>query len=334
MQYKILIIAPAWVGDMVMAQTLFKLLKKKHGDTTVLDVFAPSFASGLISRMPEVSDVIINPFPHGKLKLLQRIKSGLNLRKNNYNQVIVLPNSLKSAITPFFAKIKIRTGFVGESRYGLLNDIYKLDKVKLPLMIDRFCALANNGQKPYTIEVPKLSIDTKNQAMLISKFNINTKVPILAFCPAAEYGPAKRWPPEYFARLSDLLSGYQIVILGSSNDTEISSAIINKIHNKTNVFDLCGKTSLSDAVDILSIAKYVITNDSGLMHIACAINSNVIAIYGSTSTLFTPPLSKKARILQLKLDCSPCFERTCRFGHYNCLNNIPPDLVVKQLSST
>jgi heptosyltransferase-2 len=334
MQYKILIIAPAWVGDMVMAQTLFKALKKKHKESLVLDVFAPSFAGGLISRMPEVNNIIINPFPHGKINLLQRIKSGFNLRKNNYNQVIVLPNSLKSAITPFFAKIKKRTGFVGESRYGLLNDIYKLDKAKLPLMIDRFCALNNNGKKPDIIEWPELSVDTINQKSLLEKFNINSEIPIIAFCPAAEYGPAKRWPPEYFAELADLLSCYQIIILGSSKDTEISNSIINKIHNKTKIFDLCGKTSLSDTVDILAMAKYVITNDSGLMHIACTTNTNVIAIYGSTSTLFTPPLSKKAQVLQVKLDCSPCFERTCRFGHYNCLNNITPDLVMKQLSST
>ena len=336
MQYKILIIAPAWVGDMVMAQTLFKALKEKHKESLVLDVFAPSFALGLISRMPEVNNIIINPFPHGKLNLLQRIKAGFNLRKNNYNQVIVLPNSLKSAITPFFAKIKKRTGFVGESRYGLLNDIYKLDKAELPLMIDRFCALANNGKKPDIIEWPELSVDTINQKSLLEKFNINSEIPIIAFCPAAEYGPAKRWPPEHFAKLADLLKdrGFQIIILGSGKDTEISNSIIAKIHNKTNIFDLCGKTSLSDTVDILAMAKYVITNDSGLMHISCATNTNVIAIYGSTSTLFTPPLSPKAQTLQLKLDCSPCFERTCRFGHYNCLNNITPDLVMKQLSST
>lgn len=331
MQYKILIIAPAWVGDMVMAQTLFKALKKKHGESLVLDVFAISFAHGLISRMPEVNNIIINPFPHGKLNLAQRIKTGLSLRKNNYNQVIVLPNSLKSAITPFFAKIKQRTGFVGESRYVLLNDIYKLDKAKLPMMIDRFCALACYGKKPDIIEWPELSIDLKNQKALLDKFSINSEVPIVAFCPAAEYGPAKRWPPEYFAKLADLLIGYQVVILGSNKDTEISSSIIDKIYDKNNLFDLCGKTSLADTIDILARAKYVVTNDSGLMHIACATNTNVIAIYGSTSPSFTPPLSKKSRILQLKIDCSPCFQRTCRFGHYNCLNYITADMVKKEL---
>ena len=332
-QYKVLIIAPAWVGDMVMAQTLFKSLKQRHKEQLVLDVFTPNFASGLILRMPEVTNIIINPFLHGKLDLIQRIKTGFSLRKNKYNQVIVLPNSLKSAITPFFANIKKRTGFVGESRYGLLNDIYKLDKIKLPLMIDRFCALDNNGEKPGVIQWPELLIDSINQKLLLEKFKIDAKKPIIVFCPAAEYGPAKRWPPEHFAKLADLLSDYQVVILGSKKDITISEAIINNVHDKSKIFDLCGKTSLENTVDILASAKYVVTNDSGLMHISCAVGTNVIAIYGSSSPTFTPPLSKSARILQLKLDCSPCFERTCRYGHYNCLKSITPDMIKMQLSS-
>ena len=152
MQYKVLIIGPAWVGDMVMAQTLFKLLKSQHGESLLLEVFANSWASGLLSRMAEVNQVIDNPFGHGKFELFKRIKVGLELRKKQYDQVFVLPNSIKSVIIPFFAKIKRRTGFVGESRYGFLNDIYKLDKAKLPLMIDRFCAIANGGEKPQHID--------------------------------------------------------------------------------------------------------------------------------------------------------------------------------------
>lgn len=334
MQIRVLIIGPAWVGDMVMAQTLFKALKKKHGNNLILDVFANEWASGLVSRMEEVNSVIRNPFPHGKLNILKRVKSGIGLRKNKYEEVYVLPNSLKSAITPFFAKIKRRVGFVGESRYGLLNEAYKLDKKKLPLMIDRFCALANNGVLPDSIEWPKLNIDKKNQSNLLHKFKINNSIPIVAFCPAAEFGPAKRWPPEHFAKLASTLtkSGFQIVILGSQKDTEISKTIITSMHGSGQVFDLCGKTSLTDTVDILAASKFVVTNDSGLMHIACAVDTEVIAIYGSTSPDFTPPLSKKAKIMQIKLDCSPCFQRTCRFGHYNCLNNITPNMVISQLN--
>lgn len=331
-KYKVLIIAPAWVGDMVMSQTLFKLLKSQYGERLVLDVFANDWAKDILRRMPEVDNVITNPFLHGKLALLKRVKLGLKFRHEKYDQVFVLPNSLKSAITPLFSKIKKRTGFVGESRYIFLNDIYRLNRQKLPRMIDRFCALLNRGNLLSNIPNPELIIDTQNQIKLVSTLQLDTRKKLVAFCPAAEFGPAKRWFPEHFAALADMLinDGYQVVILGSNKDTVISNEIINHARNKT-IIDACGKTNLVDAVDLLGLANYVVTNDSGLMHIACAVGSNVVAIYGSSSPNFTPPLSAKAQILQIPLECSPCFARTCRFEHYNCLRFITPNMVYEKI---
>ena len=351
--YKILIIAPAWVGDLVMSQTLFKLLKKQYGDDLELDVCANTWAGGILSRMPEVNNVIANPFAHKELSLLKRIKLGKSIRQKQYDQVFVLPNSFKSAIIPFFAKIKKRTGFIGESRFCVLNDIYKLDKQKLPLMIDRFCALANGGEKPLNIEYPRLTTDKNNQQLLITKFNLDPERSIIAFCPAAEYGPAKRWFPEHFAKLADMLikDNYQVIILGSDKDVAIGEEIIDKttiiasaseaiqqsvipakagIH-KNKIINVCGKTNLTDAIDLLGLSHTVVTNDSGLMHIACAVNSNVVALYGASSPKFTPPLSDKAAIIQIKLFCSPCMQRTCRFGHYNCLKFITPAMVYAKI---
>mgnify|MGYP000558929741 CR=1 FL=1 len=336
MKYKILIIGPAWVGDMVMSQTLLKILVDKYQGQVIIDVIANSWASGFLSRMPEINQVIISTFKHGKLDLLSRIKLGLELKKNNYDQAFILPNSFKSAIVPFFAGIKLRTGFIGEMRYGLINNCYKLDKSKLPLMVDRFCALANNGQKPRHIPKPLLNVNTANQNQLIYKFNLNPNQAIVGFCPAAEYGPAKRWPTEYFAELADKLHehNYQILILGSNKDILIAEEILAKIKTvTTKVTNVCGKTSLSDAVDLLNLTKYVVTNDSGLMHIASAVNTQVIVVYGSSSPQFTPPLTNKAKIIQIKLECSPCFERTCKFGHYNCLKLITPNMVLKSIQS-
>lgn len=332
-KYKVLIVAPAWVGDMVMSQTLFKLLKHRYGERLILHVFANDWARDILLRMPEVDNVINNPFAHGKLALLQRIKLGLKFRHEKYDQVFVLPNSLKSAITPLFSGIKQRTGFIGESRYILLNDIYRLNRHKLPLMIDRFCALENNGNKPQNIPYPELTINIENQKILADKLNIDLTKPLIAFCPAAEFGPAKRWFPEHFANLADMLvkDGYQVIILGSNKDTAISREIIDLAKNK-GIIDACGKTGLVDAVDLLGLARYVVTNDSGLMHIACAVGSDVIAIYGSSSPHFTPPLSDKARLLQTSLDCQPCFARICRFGHYNCLRFITPDMVYQKIT--
>jgi heptosyltransferase II len=333
-KYKILIIAPAWVGDLVMSQTLLKFLHKKYNNNVVIDIFAAKFLHGIIARMPEVTNIIENPFQHKELKILNRIKVGWNLRKNHYNEVIVLPNSLKSSLVPFFSGIKIRTGFIGESRYILLNNYFKLDPIALPLMIDRFCALGNNGVKVDGIEFPSLTIDLQNQEKLRQRFNLHPDKITIAFCPAAEYGRAKRWPAEYFAKLLDLLNAdkYQIIILGGPKDTLISKEICQ--HTKKPPIDLCGKTTLADTIDLLSLAKYTVTNDSGLMHIAASVNSKILAIYGSTSPKFTPPLCNNAEIININLPCSPCFERTCRFGHYNCLKLITPELILAKLDST
>ncbi|MFN8769409.1 MAG: lipopolysaccharide heptosyltransferase II [Neisseriaceae bacterium] len=334
-KYKVLIIAPSWVGDLVMSQTLFKLLKIQHGENLELDVFANSWTIDILSRMPEVNNIIQNPFEHKKLSLSSRIRIGYNLRKHKYDQVFVLPNSLKSAIVPFFAKIKRRTGFIGEFRYILLNDAYKLNKEALPRMVDRFCALANNGEKPYKVYYPHLEFDLQNRYELIEKFKININKKLVAFCPAAEYGKAKRWLPEYFAQLADMLGEDEcsILILGSKKDFDLGNDIVCKTNKKESITNLCGKTSLADTIDIVTLCSNVVTNDSGLMHVACAVNTNVIAIYGSSSPNFTPPLSDKAQIVKIDLNCSPCFQRTCKYDHYNCLRFITPDVIYHRIKN-
>lgn len=334
MQYKILIVGLAWVGDAVMSQTLFKELNRQYNGQLIIDVLANEWTGNIFSRMKEVNNVIIHPFKHGKLKMMERIKFALKLRHNNYNQAFILPFSWKSAIIPYFAKIKKRTGFIGELRYGLINDIYKLNKTKLPRMIDQFCALANNGKKPEKILLPELMIDKNNQLDLIKKFSFPDDDKLIALCPAAEYGPAKRWPAENYAILANMLidDGYKVVILGSIKDKLISSKIKGLTKKQEEVIDACGKTTLKDTVDILALVQYVITNDSGLMHIAAAVGSKVIAIYGSSSPIYTPPLSDKAQIVRVPLDCSPCLQKTCRFGHYNCLKFITPEVIFSKIS--
>lgn len=333
---KILIIAPSWVGDMVMSQTLLNELKSKYGDETVIDVLVNSWAKDVVKRMPEVNQVHCNPFAHGELGLLKRFQLGRQLASFAYDQAYVLPNSLKSALVPFFARISERIGFVGEMRYGLLNTAYKLDKTKLPLMIDRFCALANNGQKPEKPDYPSFTTDLINQANILKSVGLSLEKPVICLCPAAEYGPAKRWPTEHFASLADLLqtAGYQVWIMGSAKDADISAKIMEEAKLKANLHDLCGKTNLVDVIDLLAAAKVVVSNDSGLMHVACAVNVPVIAIYGSSSPGFTPPLSDKAQIIKFDLECSPCFERTCKFNHYDCLQKIIPEQIFNAIIKT
>ncbi len=329
--YKVLIIAPAWVGDVVMSQVLLKLLKTKYGNNLILDVLVNNNLADLIGRMSEVNNVIRVDFSRGKLDLWKRIRCGRHLRKACYDQVFVLPNSLKSALIPFFAKIKIRTGFVGEFRYGFINEIYKLYVHKLPRLIDRYSALGNHGLLVTDIIDPSLDVDFENQKKLFKQFNIvlnNRKMIVL--CVGAEYGPAKRWPAHYFASLTNMLlaRGYIVVVLGSSNDKKTGEEIslVTNI-SRNNFYNLCGETRLVDVVDLLAASTLVVTNDTGLMHVACAVGALVLAIYGSSSPSYTPPLSNSARILKIDMECAPCFARTCKFNHYNCLKLLTVQMV-------
>lgn len=341
MRTRTLIVGPAWVGDMVMAQSLFKLLRKKHPDYHI-DILAPAWTKPLLERMPEVSDAIMMPLGHGHFHLSTRWKIGKQLQKeNNYFRAIILPGSFKSALIPFFADIKQRTGFLGEMRWGLLNDIHRLDKKVLPRTVDRFVSLGRNISKTNSKKEkyndalqPKLVIDENNVQSALERYAIsNTKSPILGLCPGAEYGPAKQWPAGYFADIArqKISQGWQVWLFGSEKDSVVTNEI-NKL-TQNQCVDLGGKTSLADAIDLMSCVDTIVTNDSGLMHVAAALGKKLIALYGSSDPGFTPPLTDKAKILSLNLDCSPCFKRNCPLGHTNCLIQLKPAQVLMAMNN-
>lgn len=319
---------------MVMAQSLFKTLKHTQPDCQI-DVLAPAWTFALLARMPEVENALEMPLGHGKLGLKQRIDLGRSLRDQQYHQAILLPNSWKSALTPFFANIPIRTGYIGECRWGLLNDTRRLDKTLLTMTVQRFVALAHQPGATQAPEypTPQLSIDKSNRKLVVAKFKINTDKKILGLCPGAEFGPAKRWPTKAYAQLAQhyLEQGWQVWLFGSEKDRPVSQAI-NQITNQ-HCQDFSGRTTLGEALDLMSLVDRVVSNDSGLMHVAAALNKPLVAVYGSSDPGFTPPLHEQARVINLKLECSPCFKRDCPLGHTNCLNNITPEQVISELTS-
>jgi heptosyltransferase-2 len=334
---KFLIIAPAWVGDMIMAQPLYQLLKQQHPDCTI-DLVAPKSTIALADRMVEIAQKITLPIGHGKLDIKQRWALGKSLRSEHYQQAFILPNTLKSALVPFAAKAKKRTGWLGEQRYILLNDHRKLDAQVLPLLVQRYTALAfaKHAELPDNLPNPKLTIDVTNQQHCVERLQLNLgQRPILALCPGGAYGPSKRWPATYFAQLAQhyLQQNWQVWIFGSPNEQEAAAAIMDATENQC--INLCGQTNLLDAIDLLALADMVVTNDSGLMHIAAAVNTPLVAIYGSTSPGYTPPLADKSKILRLDLACSPCFKRECPLpgeAHMRCLLDIQPEQVVRAIS--
>lgn len=333
---KILIVGPSWVGDMVMAQTLFTSLKQLDPDCSI-DVLAPAWSRPLLERMPEVSGAIAMPVGHGELALSKRWALAQQLRKQAYDEAYVLPNSLKSALIPAFAGIPLRVGWRGEMRFGLLNDIRLLDKERYPLMIERFIALAYPEGKALSAELPRphLEVDELALTALRDKFAIDLARPVLALCPGAEFGPAKRWPEAHYQQVAQTMldRGWQVWLMGSGSDAAVGDSIATSIRgeNAANIRNLAGQTELSEAIDLLSMATAVVSNDSGLMHISAALGRPLVVVYGSTSPGFTPPLGDCVEVLSVPVDCGPCFQRECPRGDVKCLVELEPQRVIAAL---
>lgn len=332
--YKILVAGPSWIGDMVIAQSLFKLLKIRNPQATI-DVIAPEWTEPLLARMPEVDNAIPIPLVHGKLSFGLRWRIGRDLQKRQYDRAIVLSHSFKSAIVPFIARARRRTGFLGELRWGLLNDIRRLNRNLLPRTVDRFISLGLEPNEiiPSTIPMPSLEVKTQSISSTLVRLGKQApKTSILGLCPGAEYGPAKRWPVECFAAVANekLDQGWHVWLFGSEKDASITGEIQSLTQGRC--LDLAGRTSLTEAIDLMSLTISVVSNDSGMMHIAAALGRHTIAIYGSSNPRQTPPLCDNADILYLGLSCSPCFKPKCPPGHLNCLNDLQPRLVLKAIS--
>lgn len=333
MTQKILIIAPAWVGDMVMAQALFKFLKARDPNV-ILHVAAPASTLPLLARMPEVSGQTLLPFGHGQLALRERYKIAVNLRQQQFTQAIVLPNSFKSALIPYWTKIAKRIGWSRELRGLLLNDTRKLDEKRYPLMIERFLALAlNEGETlPSLYPSPELTTTVSSQEAALIKINhARPTVPVLALCPGAEFGPSKRWPENYYAEIAaaKLAAGWEVWLFGSPKDKAVTDKIMTLTDNRC--LNLAGRTKLDEAIDLLALSTVVATNDSGLMHVAAALKKPLIAFYGSTSPSFTPPLSDGAVILKTDIACRPCFKRECPLKHHGCMQDLKPSNALRAL---
>ena len=339
--HKILILGPAWVGDMVLAQSLFITLKQQNPNVQI-DVAAPAWTLPLLERMPEVSEKIALPFKHGELAFWQRIQFGKSLKSKGYTQAIILTNSFKSALLPWAAGIAIRTSFLGEMRYGLINDVRALDKNKLKKTVERFVSLGLSKNESLPVMMPNPHLTSAPEAAWIlarSLGILDKKNKILGLCPGAEYGEAKRWPAEYYAEVAHnaLEKGWQVWLFGSDKDISVTAQINALTQNRCQ--DFGGKTKLAEAIDLMSLCDTIISNDSGLMHVAAALikgddsHKKLIAIFGSSDPYHTPPMHPRAVIEYLGLACSPCFKRECPLGHLNCLMQITPDSIYKKIDA-
>ncbi|HEJ7055437.1 MULTISPECIES: ADP-heptose--LPS heptosyltransferase RfaF [Serratia] len=339
---KILVIGPSWVGDMMMSQSLYRTLKAEYPSAEI-DVMAPAWCRPLLARMPEVNQALAMPLGHGALGLGERRRLGCALRANRYDRAYVLPNSFKSALVPFFADIPQRTGWRGEMRYGLLNDVRVLDKAAFPLMVQRYVALAYDKGRiqraddlPQPLLWPQLQVSDEEIADTTAAFNLTDSRPIVGFCPGAEFGPAKRWPHYHYATLAQQLieGGYQIALFGSAKDHEAGEQIRAALQEDARDFclNLAGKTQLEQAVILIAACRAVVSNDSGLMHVAAALNKPLIALYGPSSPDFTPPLSDKAQVIRLISGYHKVRKGDAEQGYHQSLIDIQPQQVLDALT--
>lgn len=344
---KILVIGPSWVGDMMMSQSLYRTLKAEYPAADI-DVMAPAWCRPLLARMPEVRHAIPMPLGHGAFAFDERRRLGLALRETGYNRAYVLPNSFKSALIPYFSGIKQRIGWRGEMRYFLLNDMRILDKQAFPMMVQRYVALAYDKEKihsaddlPQPLLWPQLQVRDEEIAEITASFNLTDNRPIVGFCPGAEFGPAKRWPHYHYATLAQKLidTGYQVVLLGSAKDNEAGEEIRQTLGENSREFclNLAGQTSLEQAVVLIAACSAVVSNDSGLMHVAAALNKPLVALYGPSSPDFTPPLSDKATVIRLITGYHKVRKGDSAQGYHQSLIDIQPEQVMaaleKQLSA-
>ena len=340
----ILIIAPNWIGDAVMTQPLLASLKEQYPEANI-DVLASTWVAPIYRACPEVHEVIEAKFEHKQLQWSLRKKLAKELAIKKYQACFILPNSLKSALIPWLANIPFRVGYRGELRFGLINlSLDNPSKVNRPPMVDHYLALSqllNEGQVASTLSnlVPRLNVSSTANQSVQTKL-LNAKVDpanIYVMCPGAEYGPTKRWPTSHFAQLAQKLIASnphsQIILLGSKGDNALAQEIQFQAKQDSHIYNWCGDTSLDEAIALIGMSKAVISNDSGLMHIAAALKTPQVAIFGSSDPAHTPPLSDKAKVIWLNLPCSPCHKRECPLGHLKCLNDILPEQVFATLNT-
>jgi heptosyltransferase-2 len=326
---RILIVAPSWVGDAILSEPLIARLAAPP-DAHV-DVLTPDWCAPVFARMRGVRHVFASTIGHGELAWAKRRALARTLSQQGYARAVIVPNSWKSALVPWLAGIPLRTGHVGEMRWGLVNDARRLARGAFPRLVDRYAALAApRGDTAPAASAPVLVPNASNRAAAVAALDLDASHGVAVLCPGAEFGPAKRWPPGQFAELALKFraDGFQVWLVGSPNDRPAGEAIMSAAGDSGRaIVDLTGRTDLGTAIDLLSLASVVVSNDSGLMHAAAAVGVPLVALFGSSSPAFTPPLSPDAKIARIDIACSPCFQRECPLGHFKCMRDLAPAAV-------
>ncbi|MGH6769833.1 MAG: lipopolysaccharide heptosyltransferase II [Xanthobacteraceae bacterium] len=325
----ILLVPYMWIGDFVRCHTVVRLLNQRFPGRPI-DVLTTTMVSPLLDYMPGVRKGIVVDLPRKRLPLSRHRDLAHRLRMEGYEQTLIMPRTWKAALAPYLAGIPVRTGFVGELRFGLLNDL-RWGERELPRMIDRCAALAFPRQQamPGELPPPALVVPVDEVAVWRQRHGLALDGrPVVALAPGA-IGPAKRWPVAAYADLARHLTaeGTQVWVLGGPGETALAAEIAGR--NRAYARDLTGP-DLRNAILGLAAADTAISNDSGLLHVAAAIGTPAIGIFGPTSPWHWAPLNPIAAVIEsnIALACRPCHKPTCRFGHHQCMRDISAERVL------
>jgi lipopolysaccharide heptosyltransferase II len=322
----ILIVPYMWIGDFVRCHSVVTLLRQRFPNRPV-DLLATTLCAPLADYMPGVRQSIVADLPRGRLALAQQWALAARFKHESYGMALIMPRTWKAALAPFLAGIPQRVGFAGEVRFALINDV-RFGERKLPRMVDRcaMLALPRGAVQPPEWPMPKLEAPASEIAAWRIRHGLTDDRPIVALAPGA-VGPSKRWPAAAYAALARQLTadGFAVWILGGPDEKSLAA----EIAGGTNARDLTGK-DLRDAILALGAASVAISNDSGLLHVAAALGTPSIGIFGPTSPWHWAPLNPLAAVIETKseLPCRPCHKPVCRLVHHRCMRDINPDEVL------
>ncbi len=331
---RLLLVAPNWIGDTLLAQPLLARLRARHPGLRI-DAIAPDWTAPVLRRMPEIDEVIEVPFRHGELALGPRIRLGRRMQRRRYSEAIVLPNSFKSALVPFLAEIPLRVGFLGESRYGLLNVRHRLDESAVPLMAERYAPARRGAGTPGRAPDPDRA-DRGGRGESPDHGQPARPGPLAADRRVLSRRRVRAGQTLAGAALRGARAGARgapSIGLADRRPGDARSARRSRQLSAGEALNLCGRTDLGAAIDLLSVTEAVVSNDSGLMHVAAALGRPLVALYGSSSPAHTPPLAPRARIVKIEIECSPCFARECPLGHFRCMNELSPERVLAEIDA-
>jgi heptosyltransferase-2 len=323
----ILIVPYMWIGDFVRCHSVVRLLNARFPDRPV-DVLTTAMVAPLLDYMPGVRNGIVFDLPRKRLAWSLHRALAARLRAESYGHALIMPRTWKAALAPTLARIPIRTGFVGEMRFGLINDLRPGEKA-LPRMVDRCAALAlpKGAPLPADWPYPQLVVPREEVSRWRERMGLTDARPVAVVAPGA-VGPSKRWPAAAYAQLAGQLceQGFSVWVIGGPQEKELAAEIGAAAPSRCR--DLTG-ADLRNAILALAAADVAVSNDSGLLHVAAAIGTPSIGIFGPTSPWHWAPLNPLAAVIEPKTDvpCRPCHKPTCRFGHHRCMRDIPAEQV-------